>query len=60
MTKTGNLSKRERETVLKAAQIVDAWVKAQTEQGRNKETDFTVRELDYAAFQLKELLFETR
>lgn len=60
MTSKGNLNKRERETILKAAQIVDAWVKAQTEQGRTTENNFNVRELDYAAFQLRELLFETR
>lgn len=60
MTKTGNLNNRERETILKAAQIVDAWVKAQAEQGRTTENNLAVRELDYAAFQLRELLFETR
>ena len=60
MTKSGDLSKRERDTILRAAQIVEAWVRAQTEQGHTPENSFPVHDAEQAAFQLRELIWETR
>ena len=60
MTKNGELSNRDRQTILRAAQIVEEWVKAQYKQGNTMQNSFVVNSADNAAMGLRELLWQTR
>lgn len=55
-----NLSTRERDTLLRARRILDAWIERQEAAGKTSDNSFPVHDAYEAIFFLDEFIWQTR
>lgn len=55
-----NLSTRERDTLLRARRILDAWIERQEAKGKTSDNSFPVHDAYEAIFFLDEFIWQTR
>lgn len=60
MTKDGKLSARERDTLLRARRILDAWIERQEAAGKTSDNSFPVYDAYEAIYFLDEFAYQTR
>ena len=60
MTKDGKLSARERDTLLRARRILDAWIERQEAAGKTSDNSFPVHDAYEAIYFLDEFAYQTR
>ena len=60
MTKGGKLSARERDTLLRARRILDAWIERQEAAGKTSDNSFPVHDAYEAIYFLDEFAYQTR
>ncbi len=58
MTKDGKLSARERDTLLRAIRILDAWIERQESEGKTSDNSFQVHDAYEAIYFLDEFAYD--